>query len=92
MPEIGRVIRIKHSFYMGVPRAIAEAVGMRANDRMAIITDGRTIAAAKIPIHEIVNRAFLKQAIADEPEEVTESGRAGVHQRGRAVGARADGE
>jgi hypothetical protein len=63
MAEVGRIIRIKTSFYMAIPRPIADQVGMRAGDRMAIITDGRTIAAAKIPIHEIVNRALLAKAL-----------------------------
>ena len=75
MAEVSRIIRISKALYLGVPRKIAEMLCLRAGDRMAIITDGRTLAAAKIDMNEIVNRALLKQAVnrstasASEAEE-----------------------
>lgn len=90
MAEIGRIIRIKTSFYMAVPRPIADAVEMRAGDRMAIITDGRTIAAAKIPIHDIVNRALLGKAVRESDRDDEDTGRAPAN-TGRVLrAARAD--
>jgi bifunctional DNA-binding transcriptional regulator/antitoxin component of YhaV-PrlF toxin-antitoxin module len=63
MAEVGRIIRISRCLYMAIPKGIAAQLCLKAGDRMAILTDGRTIAAAKIPLSEIVNRAFLRQTV-----------------------------
>jgi len=92
MAEIGRIIRIKTSFYMAIPRPISDAVEMRAGDRMAIITDGRTIAAAKIPIHDIVNRAMLRQAVRETGVDRVHTERAPANVGRISAAARAVGE
>lgn len=63
MAEVSRLIKIGRAIYMGIPVKILEACPLKAGDRMAVITDGRTIAAARIDLHDIVNKAMLKQTV-----------------------------
>lgn len=65
MRDIGRIVRQGGTLYATIPSRIVKVVALRAGDRMAVITDGRTIAMSKIPIEEIVNRAMLKRAVDD---------------------------
>jgi hypothetical protein len=92
MAEVARVIRISKALYLGVPRKIAEMLCLRAGDRMAVITDGRTLAAAKIDMHEIVNRALLKEAVRVTSESASDAEENPHNSSGRASTVRAEHE
>lgn len=77
---------------MAIPKKIAEQICVKAGDRMAILTDGRTIAAAKIELHEIVNRALMKEAVRVTAEDLHEDDTEPRTASGRAPTARAESE
>jgi antitoxin component of MazEF toxin-antitoxin module len=63
MSAVGRVIKVGTSLYLSLPREILKQCPLKRNDRVAMLTDGRTIAFARIDMHDIVNKALLKQAV-----------------------------
>ena len=57
---VARVVHIGHSLYATLPRNIARIAGIKAGDRLAVETDGRSVLLAKIPFEDLINRALMR--------------------------------
>lgn len=62
---VARVVSIGHSLYVTLPPPIRNLAGLKAGDRVAVETDGRTVLFAKIPFEELINRALLKRELKE---------------------------
>ncbi len=63
---VARVVSIGHSLYVTIPSPIRNLAGLKAGDRVAVETDGRTVLFAKIPFEELINRALLRRKVQGE--------------------------
>lgn len=59
---------VGHSIYVTVPGPILRLSGLKAGDRVAMETDGRTVLFAKIPFEELINMALLRRKVAENGE------------------------
>lgn len=64
--NVGRLVNIGHSVYVTVPAPILRFAGLKAGDRVAMETDGRSVIFAKIPFDELINRALLRREVAEK--------------------------